>query len=164
MSLELNGSEHMPMVDPSPLNLTTSHWNQSVRKGLQIHLPGCSACYYVCNGMIMFFTTALVRKWLSQIHSHVSSPNMSPRLHWILPFTMPTCPLSERKSSNWFLRWMLRFMPWLISSSLAGLMISRKSHSHYIPTCNTMNQSLLRMNLFSVEKPSSSLHHKGRRS
>ena len=51
------------MVDHSPLNLTISHWNQSLRRALQIHLPICSACYYACNGMTMFFATALERKW-----------------------------------------------------------------------------------------------------
>ena len=55
-------------------------------------------------------------------------------------------------------------MPWLISSSLAGLMTSRKSHTQYVPTGNTVNHSLLKMDLCSMEKPSSSLHQKGRRS
>ena len=53
----------MSMVDPSPLNPTISHWNQSLRKVLQIHLPGCSTCSYTCKGMIMFFATTLVWKW-----------------------------------------------------------------------------------------------------
>ena len=152
------------MVDPSPLNLTISHWNQSLRRALQIHLPSCSTCYYACKGMIMFFATALERKWPSQIHFHISSPNLALRLHWILPSTMPACPLSERKPSNWLLRWMLRCMPWLISSSLAGPVTSRKSLTHYTPTSNTVSHSLLKMDLCSVEKPSSSLHQKGRRS
>ena len=86
------------------------------------------------------------------------------RLHWILPSTMFTCLLSQRKPSNWLLTWMLRGIPWLISSSLAGSTSSRKSHTHYIPTDNTVNQSLLKMDLCSVEKCSSSLHQKGRRS
>ena len=83
------------MVDPSPLNLTISHWNQSLRRALQIHLPSCSACSYACKGMIMCFTTTLVRKWSSQIHSNISCPNMALRLYWILPSTMPICSLSE---------------------------------------------------------------------
>ena len=61
------------------------------------HLPGCSACYYACKGMIMFFATALERKWPSQIHFHISSQSLALRLHWILPSTMPACPLSKRK-------------------------------------------------------------------
>ena len=43
-------------------------------------------------------------------------------------------------------------------------MTSRKYHDHYIPTGNTMSHSLLKMDLCSVEYPSSSLHRKGRRS
>ena len=43
------------------------------------------------------------------------------------------------------------------------MMTSRKSHIHYIPTGNTMSPSLLKMDLCSVEKPSSSLHQKGRK-
>ena len=50
------------MVDPSPLNLTISHWNQSLTKALQIHLHGCSAYSYACKGMTMFFATTLERK------------------------------------------------------------------------------------------------------
>ena len=57
----------MSMLDPSPLNLTISHWNQSLR-ALQIHLPGCSTCFYACKGMIMLFATTLERIWPSQIH------------------------------------------------------------------------------------------------
>ena len=56
------------MVDSSPLNLTISHWKHSPRRALQIHLPGCSAYSYACRGMITSSTTALVRKWSSQIH------------------------------------------------------------------------------------------------
>ena len=152
------------MVDPSPLNLTISHWNQSLRRALQIHLPGCSTHSYACKGMIISFATILVRKLPSKIHFHVSNPNLALRLPWILPSTMPACTLSKRKPSNWLLKWMSRCMPWLISSSLDGLMTSRKSHTHYIPTGNTVNHSLLKMNLCSMEKPSSSLHQKGRRS
>ena len=152
------------MVDPSPLNLTISHQHQLLRRVLQIHLPSCSTCSYAYKGKIMFLATTLVRKWPSQIHFHLSSPNLPLRLHWILPSTMPACPLSKRKPSNWLLRRMLRCMLWLISSSLAGLMTSRKFNAHCIPTGNTMNHSLLKMDLCSVEKPSSSLHQKGRRS
>ena len=72
--------------------------------------------------------------------------------------------LSERKPSNWLLRWMLRCMHWLISSSLAGPMTSWKSNAYYIPTGNTVNPSLLKMDLCFMEKPSSSLHQTGRRS
>ena len=61
--------------------------------------------------MIIFFATALERKWPSQINFHISSPNLALRLHWILPSIMPTCPLSKRKPSNWLLRWMLRCIP-----------------------------------------------------
>ena len=43
-------------------------------------------------------------------------------------------------------------------------MTSRKSLNHYIPTGNTVNYSLLKMNLCSVEMPSSPLHKKGKRS
>ena len=43
-------------------------------------------------------------------------------------------------------------------------MTSRKSHTYYVPTGNTMSHSLLKMDLCSMEKPSSSLHQKGRRS
>ena len=145
----------MSMVDPSSLNLTINNWNQSLRRALQIHLPGCSACFCACKGMIIFFATTLERKWPSEIHLHISSPNLDLRLHWILPSTMPAYPLSERKPSNWLLRWMLRWMPWLISSSLAGPMTSRKSHAHCVPTGNIMNHSLLKMDLCSMEKP----HH-----
>ena len=145
------------MVDPSPLNLTISHWNQSLRRALQMHLPGCSKCYYACKGMIMFFTTALERKWPSQIHFHDSSPNLALRLHWVLLSTIPIYPLPDRKPSNWLLRWMLRCVPWLISSSLAGPMTSRKSHACYVPTGNTVNHPLLKMNSCSVEKSSSFL-------
>ena len=53
-------------------------------------------------------------------------------------------------------------MPWLISSSLASPMILRKSHTHYISTGNTVNHSLLKMDLCSVKKLSSFLHQKGR--
>ena len=86
--------------------------------------------------------------------------NLALRLHWILPSTMPAYPLSERKHSNWLLRWISRCMPQLISSSLT----SRKYHAHYIPTGNTMGHSLLKMDLCSMEKSSSSLHQKGPRS
>ena len=146
----------MSMVDSSPLNMTIGQWNQSLRRALQIHLHGCSKCSYTCKGVIMFFATSLVRKWPSQIHFHVSSLNLALRLQWILASTMPTCPLSKRKPSNWLLRWMLRCMPWLISS-LAGLMTPRKSHTQYIPTGNTMYHLLLKMDLYSMKKPSSSL-------
>ena len=43
-------------------------------------------------------------------------------------------------------------------------MTSRKSHTHYFPTSNSMSHSLFKMDLCSKEKPSSSLHQKGRRS
>ena len=56
----LNGSWLMSMVDPLPLNLTISHWNQSLRRALQIHLPSCCACSYACKGMIKISTTTLV--------------------------------------------------------------------------------------------------------
>ena len=141
------------MVDPSPLNLTIRHWNQSLRRALQIHLPSCSTCFYACKGMIIFFTTTLERKWPSQIHFHVPSPNQALRLYWTLPSTMSTCPLSKRKPSNWPLRWVLRCMPWLISSPLAGPMISRKLHIHYVPTGNTVNHSLLRWTCVSWRSP-----------
>ena len=95
---------------------------------------------------------------LSKIHSHTSSPNMTPRLHWISPSTILACPLSERKPSNWLLRWMLIWMPWLTLPYSASLMTSRKSHVHFIPTGNTVNHSLLKMVLCSVEKSLSSLH------
>ena len=108
----------MSMVDSSPLNLTISHWNQSLRRALQIHLSSCSTCYHACKDIIMFFTTALERKWPSLIHFHVSSPSLALRLHWILPSTMPTYPLSEKKPFNWLLRWMLRCVP------LADIIIS----------------------------------------
>ena len=38
---------------PSPLNLTISHWNQSLRRALQIHLSSCSACYYACKDYVL---------------------------------------------------------------------------------------------------------------
>ena len=72
----------------------------------------------------------------------------------------PVC----RKSSNWLLRQMLRCVPLLTSSSLAGPMKSRKFHIHYVPTSNTVKLSLLKIDLCSMEKPSSSLHQKGVRS
>ena len=63
---------------------------------------------------------------------------------------MPTCPLSERKSSNWLFRWVLRCMAWLILSSLAGLTGHQGSpDTHNVPTGNTMNHSLLKMDLCS---------------
>ena len=127
MSSELKGSGLISMVDPSSLNLTVNHWNQSLRRVLQIHLPDGSTCYYACKGMVIFFARAPERKWSSQIHFLISSPKLALILHWILPSTMPTCPLSKRKPSNWLLRWMLTCMPWLASSSLAGPMTSRKS-------------------------------------
>ena len=43
-------------------------------------------------------------------------------------------------------------------------MTSRKYHTHYVPTGSTMSHSLLKMDLCSMEKPSSYLHQKGRRS
>ena len=58
MSLELNSSGLMSMVDPSPLNLTISHWNQSLRRALQMHLSGCSTCSYTYKGITTFFATA----------------------------------------------------------------------------------------------------------
>ena len=144
-------SDHKPLESITKKSLAdTSAWLQQ--------------CYYACKGMIMFFTTALERKWTSQIHFHISSPNLARRLYWILPSTMPPCPLPERKTSEWLLRWMLRCLPCLISSSLAGLMISRKSHTHYVPTGNTVSHLLLKMDLCFMEKPSSSLRQKGRRS
>ena len=54
--------------------------------------------------------------------------------------------------------------------ALAHIIISswhnniKESHTHYIPTGNTVSHSLLKMDLCSMEKPSSSLHQKGRRS
>ena len=149
------------MIDPSPFNLTISHCNQSLRRALQIYLLSSSACSYACKGMIKFSTTILVRKLFSQIHFCISSPNLALRLHWILPFTLPAYPLSKRKSSNWLLRWLLRCVPWMISSSLDGLMTSRKSLAQYIPTCSTVNHSLFKMDLCSMVKPSTSHHQKG---
>ena len=111
-------------------------------------------------GMIMFLAAVLVRKWPSQIHFPISTPKLAWELHWILPSTMPTCPLSKVKPSYWLLRW----MSWPTSSSLDGLMISRMSHVYSFPTSNTMNHSMLKVDLCSMEKPSSSLHQKGRRS
>ena len=70
----------------------------------------------------------------------------------------------QKEALQLALRWMLRCVPWLISSSLAGPMTSRKSHAHYVPIGNTISHSLLKMDLCCVEKPSSSLHQKGRRS
>ena len=153
-------------VSGGPFTIESDHnpLESILRRALQIHLPGCSTCFYACKGMIMFFATTLVRKWPSQMHSHISNPSLALRLHWILPSTIPTCPLSERKPSNWLLRWILRCMPLLLSSSLAGPMTSRKAHTHYVPTGNTVNHTLLRMDLCSMEKPSSFLHQKGRRS
>ena len=92
------------------------------------------------------------------------NPKLALILHWILPSTMLACPLSQRKPSNWVWRWMLRCVPWLTSSSLAGLITSRKSHIHCIPTGNTVNHPLLKMDSCSMENPSSSLHQKGRQS
>ena len=114
--------------------------------------------------MTIFSINALVRKWSPQIHYHTSSPNLAPRLHWILSSIMLTCHLAKRKPSNWSLRWILRCVPWLTSLSQAGLTMSRKSHIHYIATGNTVNHLLLKMDSCSVEKPLTSLHQKGRRS
>ena len=153
----------MSMVDPSLLNLTISHCNQSPRRALQIHLPRCSTCSYTC------------RVWLHSLlppsygndpprHTQVLSPNLALRLHWILPSTNATCPPSKRKPSNWLLRQMLICMSWLISSSLADPITSRRSYIHCVPTGNTVNHLLFKMDLCSVEKTSSSLNQKGRRS
>ena len=62
---------------PFTLNLTISHWNQSLRRALQIHLPSCPTCFYACKGMIMFSATGLERKWPSKILFHVSSSCLS---------------------------------------------------------------------------------------
>ena len=51
-----------------------------------------------------------------------------------------------------------------LTSCQAGLMTSRKSHVHYVLTGNTVNHSLLKIDSCSMEKPSSYLQQKGRRS
>ena len=69
------------------------------------------------------------KKWPSQIHFHISDPNLALRLHWILPSTMPTYPLSKRKPSNWLLRWMPRCMHWMISSPYTNHTKASQKHS-----------------------------------
>ena len=138
------------MVDLSPLNLTISHWDQSPRKALQMHLPSCSTCSYSCRGKITFSTTALVRQWSSLIHSHTSSPNLALRLQWILPSIMLTCPLSKRKPPQ------MAFEADIEMNALADIIISGWSHDikevpHPLcPYWHTMNHLLLKMDLCSV--------------
>ena len=52
----------------------------------------------------------------------------------------------------------------LILSCLTGPMTSRKLHAQCSPTGNTISDSLLKMDLCSMEKSSSFLHQKGKRS
>ena len=73
----------MSVVDPSPLNVTISH-------------------YYACKGMIMSLATALERKLPSQIHFYISSPNLALKLHWILPSTLPALPCPKGSSPTGF--------------------------------------------------------------
>ena len=130
---------------------------ESIFKKSLADTPAQMQCMFLhLQGYGYFLCYHPSKEMTPQIHSHISSSNLALRLHWILPScsacsTMPICPLSERMPSNWLLRWMLRCMPWLISSSLTGLMISRKSHNHYVPTSNTVNHSLLKMDLCSVD-------------
>ena len=152
------------MVDPSPLNLTISQWNQSLRRALHIHLPGCSACFYTCKGIITFFATTLVRKWPSQIHSHVFKPKSGPEialdiaihhaclspvqkeaLQLAFEMDVEMCALADNINSGWHND------------------IKEVQH-HYLTTGNIVNHSLLKMDLCSMEKSSSSLQQKGRRS
>ena len=146
---------------PSTLKLTINHWNQSLRRPLQIHLPSCSACYYACNGMTVVFTTALERKWPSQIYLCVSSPNLALKLHWILPSTMPAYPPVQKEALQLAFEMDIQMCALVDIIISAGPMTSRKSNIHYD---NTVSHSLLKMDLCSGEKPSSSLHQKGSRS
>ena len=145
------------MVDLSPLNLAISHWNHSLRKALQIHLPICSACYYACKGEIMFFATALERKCPPDTLSHFK-PKPGPEI--ALDIAINHAHLSPVQKEA--LQLAFGCMLCLISSSLADPMTSRKSHTQYIPTDNTLNHSLLEMDSCSMEKSSSSIHQKGR--
>ena len=56
-------SELTSMVDPLPLNQTTSPWNPSPRRTWQTHQPSCSACYCASRAMTTLSITASVRKW-----------------------------------------------------------------------------------------------------
>ena len=153
----------MSMINPSPLNQTIGHWNQSLKKPLQIHLSGCSACSYACKSMIMFFATALVRKCPPRYTLTFQAKTLP--WHCIGYCHPPACPLLKRKPSNMaFEMDVENTCPGWYHHPLAVWMTSRKSHAHNIPTSNTMNHLLLKMDLWPVEKILSSLHQKGRRS
>ena len=148
------------MVDPSPLNLTINHWNETLRRALQIHLPSCNTCSYACKGYGYVLCYHPGKEMaLPDTLSH-SNPNLALRLHRILPSTMLVHPLSKRKPSN-FLFEMVDEMCALTDIIVSGWPDDiKKSHTNYAPTGNTVNHSLLKMDLCSVEKPSSSCHQK----
>ena len=141
-------SDHMPLelITQKSLADTPAQLQQML-----LHLQVYNYILHYCPGKKMILPDTL---------SGFKPPSLGLRLHWILPSTMLAC--LKGSPLNWLLRWMLRCMPWLTSSSLARPTTSRKSHIHYIPTGNTVNHLLLKMDLCSMKKPSSSLHQKGK--
>ena len=116
-----------------------------------LHLQGCDYVLHYCPGMEMSLPHTL---------SHFN-PKTGPEI--ALDIAIHHACLSP----VWKEALQVAFdmnVELLISSSLTAPVTSRKSHIHYIPTGNTVNHSLLKMDLCSMEKPSSSLHQKERRS
>ena len=162
MSLKQRGSECMSMIGLSSSSQTTSPWNPSPRRTWQTCQPTWSTCYCASRAMITPSVTAPVRRWPCLTHSLSSVHVLDLTYHWTLPSTMLACPQRGRKHSNKPLWATPRCMPPLTWSSLVGLMPSRQSLAHYTCTGNIRRPSLWKTALSYVEKPSSSLHLKGR--
>ena len=160
-SLEQRDSELTSMVDPLPSHQTTCPWNPSPRRTWQTNQPGYSTCYCASSIMITSSIAVPVRKWPCLTCSLDSVHVLGLTSHWTLPFTMPTCPQSGRKHFNKPSWVFLRCTLLLTSSSPVGQMISRWFLALYVHTDNTMRPSLLKMVLFSVEKPSLFLNREG---
>ena len=90
--------------DHKPLETITKKSLADAPAQLQCMLLCLQGCAYVlcyCPGKEMVLPDTL----------SCFKPKPGPELHWILPSTMPTYPLSKRKPSNWLLRWMLKCVP-----------------------------------------------------
>ena len=142
-------SDHKPLESISQKNLTDT----------PSHLQCMLLCLQGYDYTIHYYPS---KKKPCQTHSLGSVHVLDPTSHWTSPSTMLTCPQRGRKHSSKLLWAILRCMFLLTCWSLVGLMTSRQFLTHYANTGNIMRPSPLKMALSYVEKPSSSLHQKGR--
>ena len=161
-SLEWRDSKHTTMVGLSSSSQTTSPWNPSPRRTWHTCQPTCSACYCTSRAMITPSVTAPVRKWPCLTHSVSSAHILDLTSWWTLPSTKLACPQRGRKHSNKSLWVTLRCMPSQHDHHGLAPTTSRWSLTHYAHTGNIKRPWLLKMASSYVEKPSSSLHQKGR--